>query len=801
MLGTDVRTTLRGLRRQRLSTSLVVLMLALGIAASAVVFSLVNGLFLRPLPFDNPDQLVYINEKAPQWNLDRTGINYPDFHQWRQSMQAFDSLALYGQTSLNVADDQGVERLVGMRVTHDFARVLGFTPLVGRMFTAEEDRPNATRVALISERMWRDRFGGDAAVLGKTLRLNNLAFEIIGVFPQRAEFPFEARVMLPLAGDPNQQGLSYSYEGLGRLKPGVSAAQGHDDLQRAQAPIWETRDRDKVVSPFVEPLHQTLVRDYRIIAQALFGAVTLLLVVACANVAAVMLARAISRRREMGVRLAIGASRTRLLRQLLLESLLLSVAGGILGLVLGRWALHLLVAGLPEGLPPWASLAMDWRTALYSMTLTLGAAILFGWAPALHAVRGDLRAAMSDTASGSTTSPHGRRTLSWLVAAEFTLAAVLLAGGGLLFRAFDQVRRVDPGYDPSHVLTFSISLPAANYADGPQRLAFWDRLLTRLRSAPGVQSAGIISCPPLTCHWGNFYRIEGRPPLKPGEVNPVVLSRVAGEGYFEAMGLRLREGRFFTEQDGREGTEQVVIVNEMFARTFWPEASTVLGKRLAFNGDQNPWLTVVGVTKDIKHYGLERPMRPGLYFPTRMLAPRTASMAVIVRTAGDPEAFAPSAHAIVKELDASLPLYRVSTAEAMLQNSLRTRATYSWMLAVFATMAVILALGGTYGVTSYLVTQRTREIGIRLAIGAGARQIVRAVVAGSFAAITIGMTIGLAIVASAAGWLQDLLFGISPRNPLILTAAAVVLVLAAIAANWIPARRAARLDPVQSLRV
>lgn len=801
MLGSDFRATVRGLRRQRVSTILVVVMLALGLAASSVVFSLVNGFFLRPLPFEEPDQLVYINEKAPQWNLDRTGIDFVDFHQWRQTAQAFEGLALYSQASLNMADDQGVERLLGARVTHEYAQVLRVTPLVGRMFTAEEDRPGAPRVALISERMWRDRFGGSDAALGKTLRLNNVAFEIIGVFPQRAEFPFEARVWLPLAGDPNQQGRSYSFEGIGRLKPGVSVTQGHDDLQRAQAPIWEQRDRDRIVSPFVEPLHATLVRDYRIVAQALFGAVMLLLVVACANVAAVMLARAIGRRREMGIRLAIGAGRTRLLQQLLVESVLLSIAGGIFGLLLGRWALHLLVTALPEGMPPWVSLQIDWRTALYSGLLTLGAALIFGWAPALHAVRGDLRSAMTDSASGSTTSPRGRRTLSWLVAAEFTLAAVLIAGGGLLFGAFDQVRRVDPGYDPSHVMTFSMSLPPATYRDGPQRLAFWDRLLERVRSAPGVESAGIISCPPLTCHWGNFYRIEGRPPAKAGETNPVVLSRVAGDGYFEAMGLRLREGRFFHDRDGRDGTEPVVIVNEMFARTFWPDEPTVLGKRMAFNGDQNPWLTVVGVTRDIKHYGLERPMRPGVYFPTRMLGPRTASMAVVVRTTGDPEAFAPTAHAIVRELDQTLPLFRVQTAEAMLQNSLRTRAMYSWMLAVFAGMALVLALGGTYGVTSYLVTQRTREIGIRLAIGAGAREIVRAVLAGSLVAITIGMIVGLTIVAIAAGWLQDLLFGISPRDPRILTATAIVLIVAAIIANWIPARRAARLDPVQSLRV
>jgi predicted permease len=801
MLGTDVRGSLRAFRRQRLSTLLVVVMLGLGIAASIVVFSLINALFLRPLPFDEPDRLVYLNEKAPTWNLDRTGINYPDFHQWRQATQTFEALALYGSGSFNLADDGGVERLTGARVTHDFMTVLRVQPLLGRMFTAEEDRPNGPRVAVISERMWRDRFGGDQGVLGRTLRVNGVVFEIIGVLPQHAEFPTEARLWVPLAGDPNQQGLSYSYDGIGRLKPQVTVAQAEEDLFRAQTPIWESRDRDRIVSPTIQPLHDTLVRDYRTIAQALFGAVTLLLVVACANVAAVMLARAIARRREMGIRLAIGASRSRLLRQLLVESALLAAAGGVLGVLLGRWALQALVLALPEGLPAWVSLAVDARTVVYALLVTAGAAVLFGWAPALHAVRGDLRATMADTASGSTSSPRGRRTLTWLVAAEFTLATVLIAGGGLLFRAFDQVRRTDPGYDPERVLTFSVSLPNAGYPDGAQRLAFWDRLLEQLRVTPGVQTAGAITCPPLTCHWGNFYRIEGRPPLKAGEINPVVLSRVATDGYFEAMGLRLREGRFFEARDGREGTEPVVIVNEMFARTFWPDAERVIGRRMAFNGENNPWMTVVGVTRDIKHYGLERPMRPGVYFPARMLAQRTSSLAVIVRTVGDPDAFAPTAHALVKAIDTSLPLYRVQNAQTMLDVSMRTRATYSWMLAVFAGLALVLALGGTYGVTSYLVTQRTREIGIRLAVGAGTRQIVRAILAGSLAAIVIGMTVGLAVIATSAGWLGDLLFGVSPRDPRILAGAAAILIMAAITANWIPARRAARTDPVQSLRV
>lgn len=851
MIGTEVRSAFRSFRRQKIATTLVVTMLALGIAANIVVFSIVNGLFLRPFPFPEPDRLVYLDERAPRWNLDRTGINFPDFDLWRKSTQAFESMALYGGASFNLSDDQGAERITGASVTHDYFTVLRVSPLRGRMFTPEEDRPGAPRVTVISEGMWRDRFGADERVLGKTLHLSGRVFEIVGVLPRHAEFPNAAALWVPVAGDPNQQGQSYNSGGVGRLKPGVSIEQAEQDLHRAQEPIWNTRDKERVVSPLVMPLRENFVSDFRTIASALWASVTLLLVVACANVAAVMLARAIARRREMGIRLAIGANRLRLLRQLFVENVVLSALGGVLGVVLGRWALQLLVSATENTLPSWAPFDFDGRIALFSILLTAATSMLFGWAPALHAVRGDLRSAVTDTASGSTVSPRGRRTLTWLVAAEFTLAAVLLVGGALLFRAFGQVQRVDPGFRSDHTLTFSVALPGASYADGPARMAFWDRLLARLRTTPGIEAAGVITCPPLTCHWGNFYRIEGKAPLQPGESNPVVLSRVAGAGYFEAIGIRLLAGRFFNEEDGRAAlkadadaaarqaaaakaagaagappvptppsaatpaaaVERTVIVNESFARMAWPDTSptNAVGKRISFNGDNQPWMTVVGITGDVKHYGLERQMRPGLYFPAPQLAGRTGTMAVIVRTLGDPDAAGTTVRNVVRELDSSLPLYRVQTMERMLADSTRTRATYSWMLAVFAGLALVLALGGTYGVTSYLVTQRTREIGIRMAMGARSADILRAVLRGSLGAIGVGVALGLIASVWLAGLLgnveqtvsstnPNLLFGVSPRDPAVLAGASVALGLAAVLANWIPARRAAKTDPMVSLR-
>jgi predicted permease len=857
MVATEFRSAFRSFRRQKLGTALVVAMLSLGIAANVVVFTLVNGLFLRPFPFPEPDQLVYLNERAPKWNLDQTGINYPDFDLWRKSNQTFAGMALYGGASFNLSDEHGAERITGGLATHDFLSVLRLQPLRGRFFTPDEDRPGIPRVVVISEGTWRTRFGADEAILGKTMQLNGRTLEIVGVLPRQAEFPGAVAVLIPLSGDPNQQGNSYSYSGIGRLKPGVAPEVGSQDLHRVQETIWNTRDKDRVVSPLVMPLRENFVSQFKTIASALWAAVTLLLIVACANVAAVMLARAIARRKEMGIRLAIGANRLRLLRQLLIENAVLAVVSGVLGVVLGRWAISLLVSATEGNLPSWAMFDLDGRTLLYVALAAAGTSLLFGWAPALHAMRGDLRSAMHDTTAGSTTSPRGRRTLTWLVAAEFTLASVLLVGGVLLFRAFGQVQRVDPGFRPDHTLAFSVSLPAVSYADGAARLAFWDGLLARLRSTPGIETAGIITCPPLTCHWGNFYRIEGRAPLGKDETNPVVLTRVASDGYFEALGVRVVAGRSFDGQDGRalfkaeadrraqqeeaqraadarakagaggavRGesaappqlppviADRSVIVNESFVRMAWPGTTPqqAVGRRLAFNDQTAPWINIVGVTADVKHYGLERPMRPGIYFPVPQMANRTNTMAVIVRTKGDPEGMTNTVRQIVGEIDRTLPLYQVRTMESAIADSLRTRATYSWMLAVFAGLAFVLALGGTYGVTSYLVTQRTREIGIRMAMGAGSADILRAVLRGSLSPIGLGVAIGLASAVWLAGLLTgveptapttnpSLLFGVSPGDPAVIAGAAMLLALAALVANWIPARRAARTDPATSIR-
>lgn len=796
MFGSDVRYAIRSLASQKLASLLVIGMLALGIAANVAVFSLVNGLFLRPFPFPEPDRLVYFNETAPKWNLEIVGINYPDFHQWRQGMKLFEAIGLYSEEAFNVSGASGAERLRGLRVTHDFAKVLRIAPVVGRTFTADEDKPKGPPVVMIGYGMWKERFSGDPHVIGQTIRLDGVSRTIVGVLPPEADFPGNVQIWVPYAGDPNQPFQSYGADGFGRLKPGVTAAQGQSDLVRAHQPIWQTRDKEKVVSPFARPLREQFVSNFRDAASTLLVAVAILLVVACANVASLMLARALARRREMGIRLALGAARLRIVRQLLVENVVLALLGGALGLVLGQSAVRLLITTLPDELPRWASFAFDSRVAMFSLVASLATVVLFGWAPAFHATRGDLRSAVHASTAGTTVSPRGRRTLWFLVSAEFAMAAVLLVCGGLLLKAFDRVRHVEPGFRVDHVLTFTVSLPEAVYAKPEQQLAFWDKLRARLGRLPGVESAGLISCLPLGCHWGNFFQIEGVTP-RPGETVPVTLYRPASPDYFQTMGVRLKEGRLFDEHDGRE-RKNVVIVNETFARTFWKDGRSPIGRRIKRGGKESPWMTVVGLVRDVRHYGLERPMRPGIYEPLAQEPAPTLNVALHTRV--DPESVTPAARAALRELDPDLPLFRVQTMETAMRASLRARATLSWLLFVFAMMALVLALGGSYGVVSYLATQRTREIGIRTALGARSVDIMLTVVGRGLAVVGVGVLAGLGGSIAVSRLMADMLFGVPGHDVATLGLVTAALMATGAIASWVPALRAARVQPIQALR-
>jgi predicted permease len=798
MLGSDVRYALRSLARQRGATALVVFMLALGIAANVAVFSLVNGLFLRPFPFPHPDRLVYINTAAPKWNLEVVGINYPDFDRWRKDQKLFEAITTYQTDNFNLSDRGGAERVTGAFITYDFPKVLGVEPLLGRSFTPDEDKPKGAPVVLISAMLWKDRFAEDKNVVGKTLRIDGVSRTIIGVMPAEASFPDDIRLWVPLAGNPAQPYQSYSGDAIGRLKPGVTVAQADADLKRAHQPIWDASDKQHVVTPFVRPLHDTFVRDYRGAAQTVTGAVAVLLLIACANVAAVMLARALARRREMGIRLALGSSRIRLLRQLLVENLILSIAGGIIGLVAGRWALAALVGMIPDELPRWAAFHIDFRVIAFSLLTVIGAVILFGWAPALHAVGGDLRSAVDASTRGTTGAPRGRRTLWILVAGEFALAAVLLACGTLLVKAFDRVRHVDPGFRSDHVLVATVPLSEGTRPKPEQWVAFWDDLERRTAQVPGVDAVGVITCAPMAgCHSGNFFQAEGAVPRPDGK-NPVVLTRNASPGYFPAMGIRLEGGRFLQKEDGRPNQAEAVVVNEMFVRTFWGEHADGVGRRIRFQGRDERWVTVVGVVGDVKHYGLERPVRPGVYFPIPQ-NPKSVMM-LALHTNRETTSVTSAVREVLRQVDPEIPLYRVRTMDESIRQSMALRAALSWMLAIFAGLAFLLAIGGAYGVATYLVTQRTREIGIRVALGARTADIFRTVVATGIGVVGLGVVCGL-IASTALGQLVgDVLFGVSAHDPAVFAFVIAVLVGTALLANGLPARRAARIDPMRSLR-
>ncbi|HUE76994.1 MAG TPA: ABC transporter permease, partial [Longimicrobiales bacterium] len=563
-LGADMRFALRTFVRRPGLTLVAVLMLALGVASTTAVFTVVEGLFLRPLPFPAPDRLVYIDETAPSWNLELVGVDFADFVVWREGQRAFEAIGLIDQGSFNLSSGDAVERVQGARVTYDLAAALGVTPVLGRGFTADDDRPGAAPVVMLGHELWRRQFGGSPAVIGQTVRLNSEPHTVVGVLPPEASYLRDTELWTPLAADPTARG-SYSYAGVGRLRAGVTVEAGESDLRRAHQPVWEEHDEERVVSPVVMPLRERLVGDLTGVAVALAVAVGLVLLIACANVASILVARSVTRGREFGIRAALGAGSRRIARQLFGESLALALVAGPLGLVLGFWLVRLLAARLPDGLPGWVSLDPSWRMALFGLALILGTTVLFGWAPVIQARRTDVRDALGDGSGRVGASKGQRRMLNALVVGEVTLAALLLVSGGLLLRSFQRLQDVDPGYRTENVLRFRIALPEATYPDSAARGAFYDGLVADLAALPAVRAAGGIDCPPLGCHTGGFFSAEDGLGTAPDDANPVVLYRRATPGYFEAMGIEAASGRLLEPDDDRSG-QRVVVINETFAR-------------------------------------------------------------------------------------------------------------------------------------------------------------------------------------------------------------------------------------------
>ncbi|MEQ9400648.1 MAG: ABC transporter permease [Longimicrobiales bacterium] len=796
-IASDIRFALRQLTRHPLYAGMVVLLVAVGIAGNAAVFRIFNGMFLQPLPFAEADRLVDLDERADEWNLDFTGMAWADFQAWRENNRSFESMAVFTSFGRNLADEAGAERVSLVAATHDLDDVLRLQPVLGRFFGPAEDVDGGARVVMLTEAYWTDRFGGRADVLGSALTLNGEPYEIIGVLPPEAELLQAADMWTPLQGS----GSGWYLQGLGRLADGIDPAVAQEDLTAIHKGMLQERPVNRITTPVVTPLRERFLGGNRLGAGLLLGAVGLLLLIACANIAGLVLARSFSRADELAVRQALGARRGRLVRQLLTESLLLGMAGGAVGLAVGVAGSNLLVDLLADAnqFPLWVRFDLDARFLAFVLVVSVGATALFGLIPALRTQP----APGAGAAGRSSTSRGRRRAMQSLVAAQVGLAAVLLVVGGLTVLDVRRLASVDPGFRVEGLLTFRYSLPSNRYPDDDSRFTYAATLLERLNALPDVEAATSANLMPLFDHQGWFFTVEDAPPRSQDEGNPVVLMRGVMPGYFEALGLELAQGRTFDDFDGRDETQRVAIVNEEFVRSHMGGDADPLGRRIASGTDRpeddSEWRTVVGVVRDARHYGVDADMRPGVFLPQQELAFSYGQVAVRA-AGGDPDAVVDAVRSAALEVDPEVPPYALTTMADRFDQTLFTRTASAWLFALFAGVALLLAVAGIYGVISYAVGQRRQEISIRMAMGAERVSVLRSVVIQGMTMVGLGLVGGLVVAVAAAGRMGGLLVDVSATEPTVYVVVAVTLLAVAAVANYVPARRAARMDPMGVLR-
>jgi putative ABC transport system permease protein len=805
----DLRFALRGLARNRAFTAAALVTLAIGIGANAAIFSVLDALMLKPLPYSDPERLVMIWEKnIPRQRMDNV-VSPGNYIHWSEQARVFERMAGLGQASffrMSITGGNGdPEELPAQAVTSEFFPMLGVRPTLGRWFLPQEMLPQTrgnvvfARVAILSHALWTRRFGSDPAIVGRAVTLNGNSHEIVGVMPP--DFYFierNAALWVPLgfnaeARTPRGRWLAVA----ARLKPGVSVAQAQAEMDTiaarltAQFPEFNTGWGVNVV-----PLHQQVVGRVRPAVLTLVAAVGAVLLIACANVANLLLARGASRRRELAVRAALGAGRGRLVRQLLAESLALAALGALAGLLLAWWGIATFRVAAEGGfsLPRAHEIALNGRVVLFTIGLSVVTALLFGLAPAFAAARIDLQDSLKDGARVD--DGRGGRLRSLLVVAEIAIALVLLSGGGLLIRSFARLVNVDPGFRAENVLSARIAIPSTRYDDTGKIIRFFDDLVKRVEAIPGVRAAGGVSFLPLAGPAASTrFEIEGRekPPLG---TEPVCEVRIATGHYFAAMGIPHIAGRLFDERDSREKT-RTVIINQTMAKQYWPNESPI-GKRIIVNwNDQGPD-EIVGIVGDIRHATLETASRPMIYFPPGRFA--YPWMALVLRAAGDPAALGPALTKEVHAMDPALPVADLRPMEAVVSRAVAERRMVMGILAGFAAVAALLAAIGIYGVMAYSVAQRTREIGVRMALGARPRDIARLVVSRALSLTAIGAAIGAAGAFGLTRFMTTLLYDTEPTEPGVFATVVAGLVVVALMASLLPGRAASRVDPLIALR-
>lgn len=798
-LWSDVRHGLRALRKNPGLTTVALLTLALGIGANAAIFSVVNAVLLRPLPFAEPDRLVAFWGSNPEMGL--PVFNYPDafYVYFRTRSRTLHPIAAYSSFSSTLTGAGDPERLRAVAVTADFFRLLGRPPQEGRTFRPDEEARDRKFVAVLGHGLWQRRFGGDPGIVGKAVVLDGTPFTVVGIAAPGFDFPSRAELWVPLGTDPQSLNC-WCYSTIGRLASGQEPEGAAREISRLSDDFWREREgkpRSDAAIVIAVPLARNLVGDVRTALLVLLGAVGMVLLITCANVANLLLARATARGREIAVRCCLGASPWRIVRQLLVESLILALAGAAIGLVLAFWGVRALGGLVVERLPHLHDVTLDPPVLLFTLGITLVTVVLFGLAPALRGARVDLQDAVKEGAR-ATRGGKSRRLNDAFVVAQFALSLVLLIGAGLLLRSFRNLLEVDLGFRPDNVLVARVSLPSEAYKEPLKVRAFYAQLAERVRGLPSVRTVGLSTTAPFSDGGhGQIFMIKGREPA-PGQPNLVAEVRDVTTGYFAAVGTPLVRGRVIDDTDNTS-SPQVAVVDETLARRFWPDGNAV-GKevRLGDASSTNPWLTIVGVVASVKHGGVtEDPVR---YIYRPLSQSTTSSMDVVVRTASDPAALTAAIRREVHSLDPTLPVYEVHTLEQAVARSLGTQRLTNHLLLAFALTAMLLAAVGIYGVMALGVSHRVNEFGIRLALGAAPGDILALVVGQGMRLVLLGVAIGLAGAAGLTRFLGSLLFQVEPLDPVTFGAVALVLAAVAFGACYLPARRATRTDPLVALR-
>jgi putative ABC transport system permease protein len=795
----DVRYGLRALRRNEGFAAVAILTLSLGIGANTAIFSVVNGVLLRPLPYPEPERLYTLWHKALNGEYTRGAVSPGNFDDWRRGSTTFNAMAAYRWTNASLAGHGEPMRLAGIRSMGSIFEVLQTPPLLGRTFAGVDDEPSAAPVVVLGYSTWQRVFGGDPGVIGRSILIDNRATTVVGVMPLEFRFPDrDAEFWMPsgFPSDLRQSRTEYFLQVVARLRPGASASAGSAELESIMARARQAHPQaNENVTVAVRPFDEDLTRNVRTRLLVLMGAVTLVLLIAAGNVGNLLLARAATRGREIALRQALGAGRARLVRQLLTESLLLGILGGAAGLGVAAVLLDLLRALLPADLPRLDEVTIDASVLAFTMLVSLAAGVLFGLVPALQLAGRTTVGAMREGARGT-----GRHRLRGaLVISELALAVVLLTGAGLLLKSFSRLQQVDPGFQTARLVTFRVSLPESRYPEHARRLQFFQRALEGVRRLPGVTSAAIVDRVPVAGGGsGAWLNISGRP-LPPNQTPPVVRYQVVSPEYFRTMGIRLVRGRLLTEDDRADHAPSVVISRSL-ARRFWPSEDPI-GRTVVLGPLKGPFppTAVVGIVEDVKLEGLDAETPAIVYLPHAVM-PLFGNFDFVVRTAGDLTGVARAATRQIQALDPTLPVFSVGSLEEVVQASIAPTRSSMLLLVLFAIVAVVLAAIGVFGVVSFVVSQRVREIGIRMALGADPAGVRRLILGQGMRQAVAGIILGIAGSLALTRVMGTLLFGVSPTDPATFAMAAAALLGVAALACYVPARRATRIDPTVALR-